>query len=52
LAEVQGWLAELREAVANGPDAAAAKLIQISSLAADGPPPARRPADSAQVAVS
>jgi len=52
LAEVQAWLAELREAVANGPDAAAAKLIQISSLAADGAPPARRPADSAQVAVS
>jgi len=52
LAEVQAWLAELREAVANGPDAAAAKLIQIGSLAADGPPPARLPADAPQVAAS
>ena len=52
LAEAQAWLAELREAAANGPDAAAAKLIQISTLAADGPPPARRAADPTQVAAS
>lgn len=52
LAEVQGWLAELREAVANGPDAAAAKLIQISALAADGPAPSRLPAGAPQVAAS
>lgn len=52
LAEVQGWLAELREAAANGPDAAAAKLIQISALAADGPPPSRLPAGASQVAAS
>jgi FlaA1/EpsC-like NDP-sugar epimerase len=52
LAEVQGWLAELREAVANGPEAAATKLIQISSTAADGPPPQRHPADPARVGAS
>ena len=52
LAEVQGWMAELREAVANGPDSAAAKLIQIGSLAADGPPFGRLPAGPSQVAAS
>ncbi len=52
LAEVQGWLAELREAVANGPEAAATKLIQISSTAADGPPPQRHPAHPARVGAS
>lgn len=50
LAEVQAWLAELREALANGPEAAAAKLIHISSLAVDGPPlSGRHPADPSQV---
>ena len=51
-AEVQAWLVELREALANGPDAAAAKLIQISSLATDGPPSRRQPADPTQVVTS
>jgi FlaA1/EpsC-like NDP-sugar epimerase len=52
LAEVQGWLAELREAIANGPEAAAAKLIQIGSAASDGPPPRNDPANPAKVAAS
>ena len=49
LAEVQAWLAELRESMANGPDAAAAKLTQIGSLAVDGPPPRRERAASPEV---
>jgi FlaA1/EpsC-like NDP-sugar epimerase len=52
LAEVQGWVAELREAAAGGPDAAAAKLIQIGSLAADGPSHARIPTGPSQVTTS
>lgn len=52
LAEVQGWLAELREAVANGPDAALAALIRISGLAADGPRPRLKPADPSRITTS
>jgi len=52
LAEVQGWLAELREALGNGPEAAAAKLIQIGSAASDGPPPRNHPANPAKVSAS
>ena len=52
LAEVQGWMAELREAVATGPDAAAAKLSQIAALAAEGPPPGRLATGPSQVATS
>ncbi|NBW95326.1 MAG: polysaccharide biosynthesis protein [Planctomycetia bacterium] len=49
-ADVQGWLAELREAVADGPDAAARKLIQLGSLAADGSRRHDRPSDPSRVA--
>lgn len=52
LAEVQGWLAELREAMANGPEAAAARLIQISSVAVAGDPAVRPPAEPTKVAAS
>ncbi|NDC54588.1 MAG: polysaccharide biosynthesis protein [Planctomycetia bacterium] len=38
LAEVQGWIAELREALANGPEAAAARLMEVGGLAAGGAP--------------
>jgi len=49
LPEVQAWLAELRESLGNGPEAAAARLMQIASLASDGPPPDRHPAAPPQV---